>query len=94
MTIPLRSTARWICTITLSVTVLIVSLFVGDVTDSHVNAQTAPAPAAPCFSIFENGSDDYLLNQCTGDSWRYDDGYNWSTSTQESPPAWVAIPTR
>lgn len=66
----------------------------GLMTEIEANQAAAPEPVQPCFSIFENGSADYLLNQCTGQSWRFDSGYNWSTETQDNPPAWVAIPSR
>ncbi len=68
-----------------------------------VQAQTPPLPTPlptqpsvvqieDChFDVFDpSGNAEFLLDQCTGDTWRYDDGYVYGQG-QVRPPSWVRL---
>lgn len=47
-----------------------------------------------CFRIPDTYLDGgkVLLNQCTGDTWRFDTGYEYSESAYVRPYKWIAVP--
>ena len=85
----------------LEVLLLFVAVIIGlfltkNLVDPYLQAQTAPpvvAPApTPCFDIIDNRYAIHLLDRCTGENWKYHNGYNNVTKTQEFPPSWIPIP--
>ena len=82
----------------------VVCLFVGWIAggDGVANAQTPPTTTLPIetpppdchYEIpFEARLDGHpvLLNQCTGDTWRFDDGWDTAQATYVRPYTWQRI---
>ena len=59
-----------------------------------VTAQTVPAPVplpSECYTVYDMiGDSNILLNECSGESWWYDDGYE-SEGGQVRPRSWRTL---
>ena len=62
-----------------------------DYRSQEQDAGSSVPPQEQCYDIVNATGVRFLLNRCTGDSWRYHSGYNSTTREFTDDASWIAI---